>query len=225
MWCMDSLRWDSFIFADASNLKGFTDFKRVHTRAGVTPPSLFATFMNLSWYQSNGAVPVPWMKRWVWLTKEFSEAGYHCKFLTGNPMLKLYASTFNRWFDEYEMLSGGYQADVMVDQTIKLFEEEEKPKFVFLLFMETHQPYPYERGLPEEYNSTHYRPITRQIKAVESLDGEFGRLLDAVEGTNTDILVFSDHGDLDLKIEGHQGHGPAIFHEKLFEIPLGRKTV
>jgi hypothetical protein len=113
----------------------------------------------------------------------------------------------------------------MVDKIIKTYEEVNKPKFIFLLFMETHQPYPYRKGLRADYINAVHRPISRQRLAVEALDPEFGRMVDAVKGTNTDIVVFSDHGDLDQEREGSQGHGPGKFHEKLFEIPYGRKTI
>jgi arylsulfatase A-like enzyme len=141
-------------------------------------------------------------------------------------MLKLYQDTFSRNFDEYLMLKGcTFHADAMVNKVIKTYEEVDKPKFIFLLFMETHQPYPYRKGLGVDYINALRRPISRQRLAVEALDSEFGRMFDAVKGTNTDIVVFSDHGDLDQEREGSQGHGPGKFHEKLFEIPYGRKTI
>jgi membrane-anchored protein YejM (alkaline phosphatase superfamily) len=225
-WCMDSLRWDIYNEAHIPTLKTFTKMRKVYSRAGITPPSLYATFMNLSWYESNGAVLVPWMKRWVWVPREFSEMGYYCVFVTANPMLKLYQDTFSRNFDEYLMLKGcTFHADAMVNKVIKTYEEVDKPKFIFLLFMETHQPYPYRKGLGVDYINAVHRPISRQRLAVEALDSEFGRMVDAVKGTNTDIVVFSDHGDLDQEREGSQGHGPGKFHEKLFEIPYGRKTI
>ena len=129
-------------------------------------------------------------------------------------------------FDEYYLLSGcTYHADTIIEKVKKTYEEIDKPKYLFLLFMETHQPYPHRKGLTEEYLNQNYRSIKRQMKSVEALDKDFEILRKYLKGTNTDILVFSDHGDLDGRIEGYQGHGPGLFHPKLFEIPLGRNTV
>jgi hypothetical protein len=47
-WCMDSLRWDIYNEAHIPTLKTFTKMRKVYSRAGITPPSLYATFMNLS---------------------------------------------------------------------------------------------------------------------------------------------------------------------------------
>ena len=182
--------------------------------------------MNLSWYQSNGAVPVPEVDRWVWIPSALQKMGYHTVLITCNPMMELYQKFFSIGFTEYRIIKGcNYHADAMVDAVQEIYNTVDKPKYVFLLFMETHQPYPYKKGLSNEYLNENYRPVTRQIKAIEALDREFARTQRFLQGTNTDTLIFSDHGDLDLKLEGHQGHGPAKFHPKLFEIPLGRATL
>jgi arylsulfatase A-like enzyme len=57
----------------------------------------------------------------------------------------------------------------------------------------------------------------RQVKAVEYLDGVFGRLFEVVP-RNTWIVVTSDHGEL-FGEEGYFGHGP-IAHEKVLEVPF-----
>lgn len=197
----------------------------VYSRAGLTAPSIFGVWMNLSWYQSRGDVPVPWMKRWIWIPRDIRNEGYYAVFISENPMMKLYRYKFDN-FDEYICLTGcTYHADKIVDEVQRIYNEVDKPKYIFLLLMETHQPFPYKKGLPKEYYNENYRPITRQMKALEHLDRDFGRMRRFLEGTDTDLLVFSDHGDLDLLLEGEQGHGPGKFHNKLFEIPLGRKTI
>ena len=224
-WCMDSCRWDMFHLADAPYMKEFTNMRMVYSRAAITPPSLFASFMNLSWYESNGAVLIPEIKRWVWVPSELQKLGYHTVFVTSNPMLELYKTFFSIGFNEYIMLKGcTYHADNMVNMAIDRVKSHQNT-FIFLLFMETHQPYPNKPNHTQEYLNKNYRPITRQKKSIETIDKEFARLTSELWGTNTDILIFSDHGDLDLKMEGHQGHGPAKFHDKLFEIPYGRKTI
>ena len=206
-------------------MQQFTKMKMVYSRAGITIPSLFGSFMNLSWYESNGAVLVPELKRWIWVPTELQKMGYHTVLVTSNPMLELYKDWFSRGFNEYIMLKGcTYHADTMTDIAIDRVHSHPKT-FVFLLFMETHQPYPNHRNHTQEYYNTNYRPITRQKKSIETIDKEFARLTKELWGTDTDILIFSDHGDLDLKIEGEQGHGPGKFHDKLFEIPYGRKQI
>jgi len=224
-WCMDSLRWDSFCLANSPNMKGHGKPRKVYSRAGFTAPSIFSTFMNVPWYQSNGEKPIPFMKSWAWLPRDMRKQGYYTVFISANPMMELYKWKFSD-FDEYVSLKGcRYYADEIVDYVKRIYEEQKKPKYVFLLLMETHQPYLYKKHHTKEYITENYRPITRQIKAAEALDRDFAHLKRFLTGTDTDLLLFSDHGDLDLKLEGSQGHGPSLFHPKLFEIPLSRDTV
>lgn len=223
---MDSLRWDTYVRGNTPNMDSHAKMRMVHSRAGITPPSIFGSMMNLSWYGSNGQTPVPWIDRWKWVPKELKMNGYHTVFITQNPMMDLYKDVFNRFFDEYIILKGcAYHAEDMVNKVIDTYNNLDKPLYMFLLFMETHQPFPYKHGLGNDYINAKIKPITRQVKAVEALDKEFGKMIHAIRGTDTDVLVFSDHGELDLALEGHQGHGPALFHDKLFEIPLGRATI
>ena len=198
-WCMDSCRWDMFHHADAPNMKQFTKMRMVYSRAGITVPSLFGSFMNLSWYESNGAVLVPEIRRWVGVPTELQKMGYHTVLVTANPMLELYQDWFKRGFNEYIMLKGcTYHADKMTDIAIDRVKRHPKT-YVFLLFMETHHPYPNQRHHTQESLNTPYRPVTSQRKSIEVIDTEFGRLTEALKGTDTDVLIFSDHGDLDLR--------------------------
>lgn len=225
-WCMDSLRWDTFQLADTPNFDAFADFKRVYSRAGVTVPSLFASFMNLPWYECGGETLIPRFGRWGWVPRQFSQDGYYNVFITGNPMFKIYKDVFGRFFDEYVDVSGGYQADRIVNMTNEIYDRIDKPLFMFLLFMETHYPYISSREENtvkcEGYDR---RTIPYQMKSVESLDREFARLFKKLRGTLTEICVFSDHGELFMDIENEYGHGFGRFHPKLFEIPLGRNVV
>lgn len=223
---MDSCRWDSFHLANTPNMDSLGKARMVYSRSALTPLSLFGVFMNLSWYESNGAVPVPWLKRWKWIPRDLRKEGYYTALITANPMMELYQWKFDD-FDEYINLKGCiYHADKIVDKVQEIYQRvQDQPKYIFLLLMETHQPYIYERVHTQEYMNENYRPITRQIKALEAIDRDFGRLKRFLEGTNTDLLLFADHGDLDLKIEGAQGHGPSKFHSKLFEIPYCRATL
>lgn len=225
-WCMDSLRWDSFQIAQTPNFDEFTDFQMVYSRAGVTLPSIFATFMNLPWYQGKKMNLAPRFAAWDWVPQKFSQSGYYNVLITGNPMFKLYESVFGRFFDEYIDVSGGFQADRLLNMVFNIFDNIEKPKFVFMLFMETH--YPYACTIEDNYRTydgVSNRTMEHQIKAIEVLDKKFGFFMKKLRGTNTDVCVFSDHGELFMDMEGEHGHGHAKFHPKLFEIPLGRGMI
>jgi hypothetical protein len=222
VFCMDSLRWDSFQKGNAPNIKGFTDYKMVHSHAGCTPPSVFTLLMNAPWYGNPKEGLIPRLGQLIWLPRKLKQGGYYNALITPNPVFVEYMHAFQPYFDEYKIIWNVEigSAKNMVKECLRIFDEVEQPKFVFLLFMETHQPYEVKvkrRG--------DYRPVSLQVKAFERLDPLFKRLTTALEGTNTEIVVCSDHGDLDRKIDGAQGHGFNRFHEKLFEVPLGRKTI
>ncbi len=219
-FCMDSLRWDIFHEAKAPNLQSFTKYKRVYSRAGCTIPSIFSTFMNIPWYEGRQQKLIPWLKSWAWVPTDLSHEGYATALFTPNQMFKLYRPLFEKGFDTYEIFKSSHSAREMVERTIEFFETEGN-KFVFLLFMETHNPYVH----PTVAETGKRYPIEHQKDSLRIIDRVFPRLLNEVKGTNTEIIIFSDHGDLDLKREGDHGHGHGMFHRKLFEIPLGRKTV
>ncbi len=224
-WCMDSCRWDMYHLAHTPHMDSIGDPRKVYARGGMTTISLFGVFMNLPWYQSNGETPISWIKRWSWIPSDMQNAGYYTVFISANPMMHLYKDKFSEW-DEYIDLGGcDYHADQIVDHIQRIYNTVDKPKYIFTLLMETHQPYPYRKGLTQEYYDENYRPVTRQIKALENIDKDFGRAKRFLSGTDTETLIFSDHGDLDFKLEGSQGHGAEQFHVKLFEIPLIRGTL
>jgi hypothetical protein len=58
---------------------------------------------------------------------------------------------------------------------------------------------------------------TRQVRAVEHLDGVFARLFDCLP-SNTWVIVTSDHGEL-FGEDRYFGHGP-IAHPKVLEVPF-----
>ena len=219
-FCMDSLRHDMFIKADAPNLHNFTSYKKVYSRAGCTVPSLFALFMNECWYQSDNMKLVQDHKPWCWIPTDLREKGYYTAFLSDNWFVKLYAPTFRKGFDNFKIFEFGFGVKEIVEETIKIFNTIKKPKFIFILTMETHQPYSIRGEKPKKKTT-----VKNQLRSIEYIDGFFGRLVKRLHGTNTEVTVFSDHGDLDPELEGVFGHGHSIFHRKLFEIPLGRKTI
>ena len=57
----------------------------------------------------------------------------------------------------------------------------------------------------------------QQVKCVEYIDGQIGRLM-TMTPPNTHFIVTADHGEL-FGEDGYFGHGP-IMHEKCFEVPF-----
>lgn len=219
-FCMDSLRYDLFMEADCPNLHGFTDYKRVYSRAANTALSTFSTFMNLPWYNCGEEKFLQDRKAWGWIPKDLWDDGYYTVFLSTNWLLKLYRPVFSVGFDEFIALDEyrhgvKYMVRRVLDTFIKV---RGKPKFVFILTMETHQPC-FIEGV-----KTVPKSIRNQLKALEYID-EYFEWFKRLEGTGTEVIVFSDHGDLDPEKEGAWGHGAQLFHPKLFEIPLGRKVL
>jgi len=218
-FCMDSLRYDMFMQCNAPTLRGLTEYKKVYSRAGTTIPSLFSVFINLPWYEGGGEKLVPWVKSWGWVPLDLQEKGYQTALVTTNILLKHYQPIFKRGFNRYIVGNIAKGIPWIVETTKKLVNELKAPWFIFILTMETHNPYIIDR------TAIGTRDVRNQITAVEYIDPWLKKLLNHVKGTNSEIIVFSDHGDLDLKMEGDYGHGHGTFHPKLFEIPLGRATI
>jgi arylsulfatase A-like enzyme len=121
-----------------------------------------------------------------------------------------------------------------------------RPAFVFLNYMEPHQPWlaeppydiwsrelPYARRLSEKNLYTHaIKHLTDEeqtfIQAnydgqVRQMDDAFGELIAGLKARgryeNALIVVFSDHGEL-LGEHGHMGHIGRMLYEPLLHVPL-----
>ena len=219
-FCMDSLRYDMFMKAKAKTFHNFTDYDAACSRAGFTVPSIFASFMNEYWYESGNKRLIQDCKVWGWVPSDLQAEGFFTAFLSDNWFVKLYRPTFEKGFSKFIIYQYGTGIENITEELIKIYDEVEERKFIFVLTMETHQPYMIEGKEPEPKHT-----VRNQIRGVEYIDPFFKRILKRLSGTNTEITVFSDHGDLDPELEGVFGHGPEMFHRKLFEIPLGRRTI
>ena len=165
--------------------------------------------------------------------------GYSTHAMVSLPVLNE-QTPINLDFDSYRLMPKHNDMAAMLDE---LEFDDDRPSFYLLNVGETHYPYalpdedpskwPHisgvhgvfkrldeERGLdaPEFFDRTALKELQgRQIKAVEYLDGVFGRLFDLLP-SNTWVIVTSDHGEL-FGEERYFGHGP-ISHEKVFEVPF-----
>jgi Sulfatase len=165
--------------------------------------------------------------------------GYSTQAMVSMPVLNAH-TVINRDFDRYELMPKHNDMAAMVS---RLTFSEDRPSFYLLNVGETHYPY----ALPDEDPSlwpqisgvhgvfkrldnagpTEPREFfdqqalaelrSRQVKAVEYLDGVFARLFDLLP-SDTWVIVTSDHGEL-FGEDRYFGHGP-IAHEKVFEVPF-----
>jgi arylsulfatase A-like enzyme len=164
--------------------------------------------------------------------------GYRTHARVSMPVLNPYTG-INRDFDSYQLMPAHNDMSAMLDT---LTFEAHRSSFWLLNVGETHYPY----ALPHEDLSAWPRlsgvhgvvramddPETgadgffdqsqlaelrqRQVRALEYLDGLFGRLFGLVPA-ETWLVVTSDHGEL-FGEDGYFGHGP-INHDKVLEVPF-----
>lgn len=211
--CLDACRYDTFREAKTPNFDKIGSLKKAHSISGYTPSTITATFMNLPPYDTGKKKFLDAFPKTHWLPEELKKKGYYTAFLTANAIILLHRRIFGRSFDELKGLefNHSYAADRIIDRNIEIFKMD-KPKFIFNLFMATHTPYSDGKSnLPLERTS--------QVKALEAVDRQFGRLLPKLR--NVEVIIFSDHGDLcgEQECWGHSPDG-VVFHEKVFEIPF-----
>jgi len=171
------------------------------------------------------------------------QLGYRTNALVSMPVLNPH-TPINRDFDRFELMPTHNDMAAMLE---RLEFTSERPSFYLLNVGETHYPYalpdedpgrwPRISGVhgvfkrldtteeqpqpdrPEEFfDATDLRELrSRQIRAVEYLDGLFAQLFDRLPD-DTWVVVTSDHGEL-FGEDRYFGHGP-IQHEKVFEVPF-----
>jgi hypothetical protein len=172
------------------------------------------------------------------------ELGYKTHAMVSMPVLNRH-TVINRDFDSYELMPNHNDMAAMVDRM--QFEEDRpsfyllnvgETHYPYALPDEDPSKWPRISGVhgvfkrldavvkgedaetePREFFDQHaLRELqSRQIKAVEYLDGVFARLFDCLP-TDTWVVVTSDHGEL-FGEDRYFGHGP-IAHEKVFEVPF-----
>jgi len=222
---MDSCRWDSFTIADTPNIDSLGKAIKVHSPAGWTAPSMFHLLTNAPYFGNPRTRFVPTEKGVIWVPKTMAQKGYHNVFFTPNQVIYKYTHAFRQGFHEVDWYWGEfkYTANRDVDNVIRVLKEVEQPKFILTLCMATHKPFAYKKDLPKEFFESPTQGIEFQVRSIESLDKEFGRVLDVAE--NAIITVYSDHGTLFKELEGYDGHGQWLMHPKLFEVPFIRGKV
>jgi arylsulfatase A-like enzyme len=162
--------------------------------------------------------------------------GYRTVAKVSMPVLNK-STLISRDFDEYKLMPHHNNFDGMIDE---MEFPDGEPHFYFLNLGETHYPYmldgsklPRVSGVHGTLKAMDEAPGTaaesgfdqqqmqafrlQQIKCVEYVDGQIGRLMSMTPG-NTHFIVTADHGEL-FGEEGYFGHGP-IMHEKCFEVPF-----
>ncbi|MCU0968089.1 MAG: sulfatase-like hydrolase/transferase [Rubrivivax sp.] len=171
------------------------------------------------------------------LPKVLRTLGYRTVARVSMPVLNQ-STLISRDFDDYKLMPTHNEFHRMVDE---MEFPDGEPHYYFLNLGETHYPYMLDGSrLPRisgvhgalkamddpavaTSNPTGFDPgqmemlRLQQIKCVEYLDGQIGRLM-AATPPNTHFIVTADHGEL-FGEEGYFGHGP-IMHEKCFEVPF-----
>jgi Sulfatase len=169
--------------------------------------------------------------------------GYQTHAMVSMPVLNRH-TPINRDFDTYELMPKHNDMAAMLD---RLKFDSGRPSFHLLNTGETHYPYalpdeepgewphiPGVHGVVRQFGEGDHQHAdeeaapffneqelaslrSRQVQAVDYLDGVFARLFDIVP-RDTWIVVTSDHGGL-FGEGGYFGHGP-ISHEKVLEVPF-----
>lgn len=168
-----------------------------------------------------------------------SELGYRTHAMVSLPVINPH-TTLNRDFDSFQLMPRHNDMAAMLD---RLALEEDRPSFHLLNVGETHYPYatpdedpsrwPRVSGVhgtlkhmgdevpaaPEAFFSEAElgELRERQVRALEYLDGVFGRLFGLLPA-DTWLVVTADHGEL-FGEQGYFGHGP-ISHPKVLEVPF-----
>lgn len=175
------------------------------------------------------------------LPKVLRKLGYRTVAKVSMPVLNK-NTLLSRDFDDYKLMSNHNNFKGMIDE---MEFPDGEPHYYFLNLGETHYPYmlsgsdlPHISGLHgalkgmddtaaatagTQAGKQGFEPgqmemlRKQQIRCVEYIDGQIGRLMEMTP-PNTHFIVTADHGEL-FGEDGYFGHGP-IMHEKCFEVPF-----
>ncbi|MFO1270180.1 MAG: sulfatase-like hydrolase/transferase [Rubrivivax sp.] len=171
------------------------------------------------------------------LPKLLKKMGYRTVAKVSMPVLNK-STLISRDFDDYKLMANHNNFKGMIDE---MEFPEDEPHYYFLNLGETHYPYMLSgenlphisgvhgalKGMDATATATTglqgFAPgqmemlRKQQVKCVEYVDGQVGRLM-AMAPPNTHFIVTADHGEL-FGEDGYFGHGP-IMHEKVFEVPF-----
>ena len=227
--CLDACRYDSYVAADTPNFDKIGRPKKVYSHAGFTSAAMIGMLTNQPFYNSGDKVFAEGFGSMafqsVWLPTDAKTKGFKTILLTPNPWVRKLEWIFRPDWDVFECLKYDpiWAARPMIDDLIIEITGVEK-YFAILWFMATHPPY--SNGVINF--GTFVQDNRPQILAVQSVDYEFGRLLPYLHDVS--VTICSDHGEL-FGEGGGWFHGPsptpkcAVFHEKLFEIPMVRGRI
>ncbi|MBK6862892.1 MAG: sulfatase-like hydrolase/transferase [Ideonella sp.] len=170
------------------------------------------------------------------LPKVLRKIGYRTVAKVSMPVLNK-STLISRDFDEYKLMKHHNDFAGMIGE----MEFPDELHYYFLNLGETHYPYmlsgenlPHISGvhgalksMSADAQATSGRLSfdagqmemlrLQQVKCVEYIDGQIGRLM-TMTPPNTHFIVTADHGEL-FGEDGYFGHGP-IMHEKCFEVPF-----
>lgn len=220
-------------------------FSYALTSSPWTPPAV-ASMMSGLYVSSHGLMPPDSREQAAKSTKlnpdlyllpeVLKDAGYQTAAVSPNPWINA-TFGFDQGYDKFI-----YMARAPADQIsaagkdlIKEFKETGKPFFLYLHYLDPHQPY----DPPAEYRNI-YQPLSyaeeyskKSLKRIDLYDGEIKYLDDQLkelfdyfksEGLYEDLMVIivGDHGE-QFKEHGNYGHGNQLFNEEV-HIPLIIKT-
>ena len=126
----------------------------------------------------------------VTLAERLRQSDYHTYADVTGPLMPQVG--IDRGFEQYslrERLNNMYSP--WYDGLLAKFRHKEfiEPYFVFLHFFDLHKP----RTLAQEYDNSDYGR-NRYDRALSSLDGQLGKLLDCIDD-ETVIILHADHGE------------------------------
>lgn len=173
------------------------------------------------------------------LPKVLRKLGYRTVAKVSMPVLNK-NTLLSRDFDDYKLMGNHNDFAGMIKE---MEFPDGEPHYYFLNLGETHYPYmlsganlPHISGLHGALKGMDDADVAhatagkqsfdpgqmemlrqQQVKCVEYIDGQIGRLM-AMAPENTHFIVTADHGEL-FGEDGYFGHGP-IMHEKCFEVPF-----
>jgi hypothetical protein len=171
------------------------------------------------------------------LPKVLKKVGYRTVARVSMPVLNK-NTLISRDFDDYKLMPNHNDFKGMVDE---MEFPDGEPHYYFLNLGETHYPYmlsgadlPHISGVHgalkamdateaatsgrQTFEPGQMEMLRRQqVKCVEYVDGQVGRLMSTAP-PNVHYIVTADHGEL-FGEDGYFGHGP-IMHEKVFEVPF-----
>ncbi len=159
----------------------------------------------------------------VTLAEKLKEAKYKTFGISDNSNICLERG-FTQGFDYFETF--GNQGSDVVDEKINEWESEIKksePYFLYIQFMEPHQPYTKRQPWYTEFSSKKARNEHKKIAAYDSeialIDSYIEKIFKKFKwDKNTIFIVTSDHGDEFLDHSG-LGHGKTLYGE-VTNVPL-----